>query len=365
MKKFRYVLILIAVLFVFTGCGKPNDEQPPKEQSLEEKVAIETCDFILQAPKDRDFKILQLSDTQIIDSSQCRTPREESFMTENHPNNVDEKVFSYIREVVAKTTPDLIVITGDIIYGRFDDSGVQQQALVDVMESFKIPWCPIFGNHDNETAKGINWQCEQYEQATNCLFKKGDIELSKGNYTVGIVRDGKFERILYLMNSNGCGEPSGQTVVDGVNKTPGLTQAHQRWFKGLSADIYNKLNKKFVPAFAFFHIPTKDFVDAAASVSPQSPTDFNLGNDYSKNWGIMVEQSSCSNTYFARHFRDAKIEACFVGHDHLNNFAIDFDGVKWVYGLKTGSYDYSPEKMGGNLISVGQSSYSVKPIYVD
>lgn len=365
MKKFRFIFILfVVIMLAFSGCGTPNEETPP-ELSAEEKIATETCDFVLQAPKDREFKILQLSDTQIIDSSQCRTPREESFMIENHPNNVDEKVFSYIREVVSKTKPDLIVITGDIIYGRFDDSGIQQQALISTMESLNIPWCPVFGNHDNETAKGINWQCEQYENATNCLFKRGKIELSKGNYTVGIVRDGKFERILYLMNSNGCGEPSGQSVADGINKTPGLTQGHQRWFKNLSADIYNKLDKKFVPGFAFFHIPTKDFVDAGASVSPQSPSNFDLGNDYSKNWGIMQEVSSCSNTYFARHFRDAKIEACFVGHDHLNNFAIDFDGVKWVYGLKTGSYDYSPQKMGGNLISVKKDNYSVKPVYVD
>mgnify|MGYP003304207746 CR=1 FL=1 len=102
--------------------------------------------------------------------------------------------------------------------------------LVEYMDGFKIPWAPIFGNHDNESQMGVTWQCEQFENAKYCMFKRGTIDYSNGNYTVAIVKGRKPIRILYFMDSNGCAEPSDQSFLDGLTSTVGLTKNHQKWF---------------------------------------------------------------------------------------------------------------------------------------
>lgn len=66
----------------------------------------------------------------------------------------------------------MIIITGDLVYGEFDDKGTCLLELIKFMESFDIPWAPVFGNHDNESQKGADWQCEQLEKAGNCLFRQ-------------------------------------------------------------------------------------------------------------------------------------------------------------------------------------------------
>ena len=73
--------------------------------------------------------------------------------------NIDKNCFNYIAELIENERPDLILLTGDIVYGEFDDSGIIWTRIIDFMDSFGIPWAPIFGNHDNESAKGVAWQC--------------------------------------------------------------------------------------------------------------------------------------------------------------------------------------------------------------
>ena len=95
------------------------------------------------------------------------------------------------------------------------------------MDSFNIPWAPIFGNHDNESAKGVAWQCEQLEKAQNCLFKRGSLT-GNGNYSIGLVdENGKIRRIIYMLDSHGCIGAEG----------PGLAPDQISWFKGVSAAV--------------------------------------------------------------------------------------------------------------------------------
>ena len=45
--------------------------------------------------------------------------------------------------------------------------------------------------------------------------------------------------------------------------------------------------------------------------------------------------------------------AHFFGHCHNNNASILHEGIRWTFGLKTGTYDYhEKEKLGGTLITL-------------
>ena len=119
----------------------------------EDNDFMEYVDFLVSVPEDRDPVILQLTDTQIIDPGQARTPlaasAEEYWAIEKR----DQLCYDFIRETVEKTEPDLIIITGDLIYGAYDDNGSVLLDFIRFMESFDIPWAPVFGNHDNQVGE--------------------------------------------------------------------------------------------------------------------------------------------------------------------------------------------------------------------
>ena len=94
------------------------------------------ADFVLDLPDHRPLRILQLTDMQIIDASQQRAPdrlnpREAEVW---QPEFIPIQCMDQISSVVAQATPDLILITGDIIYGEFDDSGRSMELFCDYME---------------------------------------------------------------------------------------------------------------------------------------------------------------------------------------------------------------------------------------
>ena len=89
-------------------------------------------DFLV-IQKGQEFRILQLTDMQIIDSTQKRFP--ERLMAEATekwlPQNMKEMLFDSMDRVVAETNPDLIIVTGDITYGEFDDTGKSLLAFIE------------------------------------------------------------------------------------------------------------------------------------------------------------------------------------------------------------------------------------------
>ena len=137
------------------------------------------CDFVVDLSASRgkgQVRVLQLTDPQMIDTTQIvdgtSLPSDdhisESEMKAWRAENFDCQCGNHIRSLVAQTNPDLIFITGDLVYGRYDNDGSALRWLASLLDSFCIPWAPVFGNHDNECRLGVNWQCEQLERSRYC-----------------------------------------------------------------------------------------------------------------------------------------------------------------------------------------------------
>ena len=116
------------------------------------------CDFIVHIDEKRKIKLLQITDMQLIDSAQRRTPERlrQDEINAWHSETFDGVFGNHLKSLVAQTNPDLIFITGDMVYGSFDDNGTSLEWFCEFMDSFKIQWAPIFGNHDNESKKVLN-----------------------------------------------------------------------------------------------------------------------------------------------------------------------------------------------------------------
>ena len=64
-------------------------------------------------------------------------------------------------ELIRRTKPDLLVLTGDSVFPFFPKSGTmnnrkQAQKLLEFLDSFQIPYTLVFGNHDCEMGSTCN-----------------------------------------------------------------------------------------------------------------------------------------------------------------------------------------------------------------
>lgn len=322
------------------------------------------CDFVIQLGEERantDIKVLQLTDTQIIDSAQARTVNRLNESSSNlwKPENMEALCGNHIRSVIAQSKPDVIILTGDNVYGEFDDNGTSMQWLCKTMDSFKIPWIPIFGNHDNESAKGIDWQCEQFTNSEYCVFERGDVT-GNGNFTVGIATGDKLVRVLNMIDTNGSKNAEGV-----VTTTAGIYDDQIEMFEAKAERIETAQGEK-VPSFMAFHIQTADFVEAdklyAENLSDTYTIGENANGDFGSKGSALPDTNIVSSILdFAR---NCNTEAVFVGHEHRINTAISYEGIKWVFGLKTGQYDtHTKGQIGGTEIVLNGSSFSVTHVY--
>ena len=304
-------------------------------------------DFTLQK-LEKQFRILQITDMQVIDASQRRTPDRLRIDEQKAwpPSQFDALCGNQIRSLVAQTRPHLIITTGDNVYGSFDDNGTVLEWFCRLMDSFGIPWAPVFGNHDNESKKGIDWQCEQLEKSKFCLFKRGNVT-GNSNYSVGIAEGDRLIRILHMADSNGC-----------------LLK------KGLYPDQLALIRERSrrhpgVPGLMAFHIPVQEFLDAEQTKGYGEQ--YTIGADVPAkdgDFGFKLEEVRPIRTEsFIPFLKECSIDGVFVGHCHSVCTHITYEGIRWVYGLKTGQYDYHVlGNLGGTLITLEDDSFAVRHV---
>ena len=256
-------------------------------------------DFTLEMPSNYGMKILQITDTELMDAMQMRTAGSLSaaLQEEYARKNIYANCFNYITELVERDCPDLIILTGDMVNGIFDDNGAMWLRLIEFMDSLNIPWAPVFGGLDNESAKGAAWQRAQLASAQNVLFKDGSVT-GNGDYTIGITDNGVLRRVIFMLDSN---------AGAGINST------QVNWMKSVMAEIKSHYGN--VPAFVCYN--TESAIDYTAD------------------------------------FAAANVDGVFMGNSPNNNDSALSNGIYYTYGTKTGSYgEHSEDMVGGTYITV-------------
>ena len=290
-------------------------------------------DFVVKVEKGKQPVVLHLTDPQIV---------------EEDDEKKEQKCYRYIRETVEATDPDLILITGDLVYGRYDTTGESLTELIAFMESFQIPWAPVFGNHDNESLMGVAWQCAQLENARNCYFRRGDCAKGNGNYTIGIQQGGKLTRVFFMLDSGGCSSASAQTLSDGgVMVGAGLDSSQLKWIRSRAKTVlkhspevkfsaaYHIQHYAFAEAYAHYTAgePLQQVLPINVDLHPQKRAgDFGyLGRNLKGGWDSFGDFQSLLKEY--------AFDSIFVGHEHCNSASVVHEGIRYQYGQKSSEYD--------------------------
>ena len=323
---------------------------------------------VVRIPENERLRILQLTDMQIIDSSQCRRPdrlcqREREIWS---PEFVEKNCYSHIRDLVVQTSPHLIIVTGDIVYGEFDDSGRILRGFVDFMEGLDIPWAPVFGNHDKESRIGIEGIVEILQGSSSCLFQTetDSYEDGEGNYAVKIYRGDELIEMVYMLDTKGCTRATDQALRRPAGITEGQCRLMERHAEGARAE-----KGSTVPAILAYHIPTAEFFQGFEEKGYPFEEGFVLGAtvDAQKgDFGAYLEKEygfAASPDDFLGRLQACGVRGVFTGHDHMVNTSVVWRDIRWTFGLKTGTYDYHTNgSLGGTLIETDGEELTVRHV---
>lgn len=268
----------------------------------------------------------------------------------------NRRAFAIMDELVERTDPDLIVLPGDNVSGISTDILTLQ--LVSKMESYGVPWAPVFGNHDAEGNATLEWQGDRFEEAEHCLFDRGPTDLyGVGNYFVNIFEDGTPIYSLCFMDNGryiDYGDRTAETYVD---------YAQIAWYKwnieGLNAEFGTS-----VPSMSFSHFAFPEMREAVEKYGILSDDGrYVIPEDMGEGSCAYLPGAAPVNSGFFETAKASGLTHAFFGHDHENDARITVDGVTLSYGLKTGPSPRpwnSAKEYGGTVIAIGDGGVSVR-----
>lgn len=313
--------------------------------SADVRYDSETGVYTLRATKG-ELRILQLTDIHL--GSAITTVSD------------DRKALNACYETIRAAQPDLIIVTGDIAYAtvqtvnRNNLKPIYQFAYF--LNRVGIPWALTYGNHDTESFTAYNYVnleglFRNFRQDPDCPMlyadKQPDIYGRYNQYLRIENADGSLNRILFLIDSNDYVRDSAK-----VNDYDWIHTDQIDWYADTVDAVSAELGQT-VRSFVFMHIPLPEFAEAKAALDAGSP-------DAQYLFGENEEDCSppdYNSGFFARILEKGSTDAVFVGHNHLNNMGIRYQGVDLVFGKSIDYIAYPgigdrTAQRGGTLIRV-------------
>ncbi len=316
--------------------------------------------LFLEKPTHRDFIVLNLSDPQL-SNGEWQDARISNILTQT------------VKTLVDRLCPDLITISGDLSWAGQDQA---YDNLANFLDSLGIPWAPVWGNHDNQGgASYIDRLADRYLAHPYCLYKKGDPALGNGNYVIAIREGDKIVSALLMMDSHDRlpAEEGGELCYWAKFSPAQITWYREEIAKLDAMGCHNTAIITHIPIYAYREASKAAYkadIDLK-SVTPALSEGSDIWNEgYQSSVGVQYEEI-CSYPFDDHVFpvlRDlGSTKYVVAGHDHVNNWMIDYQGIKLCYSLKCGNGCYwNPILNGGTALIIGSDGIKeAKHEYVD
>ena len=257
----------------------------------------------LKFNKAGEFKIVQFTDVHF-----------------KYGNPVSDIALERIDEVLEAENPDLVVLTGDIIYAAPADKGML--TVLERVSAHNVPFVVTFGNHDDE--QGMT-RAQLYDIIRSV---PGNVQPDRGeqvspDYVLTVhSSDGKVRdaAVLYFFDSHSYSK------LKDVKGYDWLTFDQVENYRSLSASFTEANGGRPLPALSFFHIPLPEYNQAAS-------------DEGAILIGTRMEKACAPalNTGMFTAMKEAgDVMGVFVGHDHDNDYAVMWHGILLAYGRYTG-----------------------------
>ena len=298
------------------------------------RIISEDCDSVTIAKTDANgniidngFRILTTTDLHFGDDPDLRN-----------------KCLQMLMDNIIETKPDLVILTGDIILGKYQHIDAIQFA--QFMEKLGIFWAFVFGNHEAREEKGrfkeLLMKCQT--RFPHCLTRQGKEYLfGLCNFCINILKnENEILKTLFMFDS-------GRDILDRDREKYGVPSDMQGYdfIKNEQMDWYSDklaaLESRYgsVKSFMYMHIPIKEY---EYTIERDEDGNFSFTDKCEYLYGEAHESVGCSgfnSGLFALIKEKGSTEAIFCGHDHINAYCVKYDGVFLVYNQPGGYETYN------------------------
>ena len=291
---------------------------------------------------DEDFKVLHLTDIHIGGGFAKKEQ--------------DKKAINAVAAMVTEEKPDLVIITGDISFAipttGTINNGYAHKMFIRLMENLGVYWTITLGNHDNEPYNYCNREevANIYadESLERCLFMNSPNGVSgEGNHIINIKNtNGEVTKSFFMIDSHSYLHKG---VIGGLIdfifwNYDNIKQDQVDWYEDM-INLYNPQS-----SLIFSHIPLQEvktgydeYVANGREVGGN--VSWFSGNDGEKD--EVVYPSDKGDNLFEKILELNNTTHVFFGHDHFNNFVMNYKGVIFSYGYTIDYLAYSNiEKKG-------------------
>ena len=338
------VVLFFAVTSLITTVGKNSNMK--KIESFEQVkienriVPVEDENGYWTFTTDRDFKVVQLTDVHI----------GAGFMS----HGKDLKALNAVAAMVTAEKPDLVIVTGDIAYpippqAGTDDNLASAKMFANLMEKLGVYWTVTFGNHDTEIYSDYDRAeiADFYENGgfKYCLFKSGPEDVDGyGNNIINIKNSkGEITQSIFTFDSHSYLR---HDILGFGHGYENIRESQVEWYRNCVEELtaYNKsvsdIKNPIPSSTAFFHIPLTEYQDAWYEYVKNDFKDtenVKFLHGVAGEGGIIVYPGEGEDTLFETMLELGSTKGVFCGHDHENNFSLEYKGIQLSYGM---SIDY-------------------------
>lgn len=264
----------------------------------------------------RPLRILQVTDTHFSSN-----------------NEDDRRSVRTLTALIRSSRPDLIVHTGDFVNN--DSKDPVSWHGVEFFNQQKLPWALCFGNHDYPVAQAKgSLTLEDYRKSlNNCAMGFAEIE-DKRHYCYRHDLKGTNDKPVATL----CYFQVGYAEGDRKISDPQLA-----WFaQQMLADREKGWDH---PILVFVHIPLIEYnvlITSGKAAGGFKNEDVCFDSDT----GASFKAFAASN----------RVKGVFCGHDHVNNYFGNWEGIDLHYGRVSGWGGYGKWDRGGRLISINPAN---------
>lgn len=311
----------------------------------------------LKINENRDIKVLQITDIHIGNGIFCVKK--------------DKKALEDVCSLIEYAIPDLIVLTGDVVYPLTPVTGSNDnlsalKVVAELIEMYKTPWTYTFGNHDAESfAKYSKSELCDYlesDKLNYCLFDRGFNDLEgMGNHIVNVYNnDNSFNTSIILFDN---GEYKTGSQLSGYNP---ISQKQTDWYTDSLTEI-NDFHQYIVQSFIFFHVPSKEYAEAWTKYRSGNLEDIDYYYGWANEKNESISTPGENGPLFDAILEIKSTKGIFCGHNHLNDFSISYKGVRLTFGKSIDYLAYlgilnKTEQRGATLLTLkGLNSDMTEP----